>query len=148
MFKDATLFFSRGTPSIATVIPAMDHIDEHLATAAINNKYPLAIKAALAIGKKTLNRYYDKTDHSEVFRIAMGMTFLCFYVISHLLLVLHPRHKLRYFKNVGWQDDWIERAEEIVHTEFDLSYGSLDTSWATSRETQLSKVCVSNRYPT
>ena len=54
----------------------MDHIDEHLATAAINNKYPLAIKAALAIGKKTLNRYYDKTDHSEVFRIAMGMYFL------------------------------------------------------------------------
>ena len=56
----------------------MDHIDEHLATAAIDNKYPLAIKATLAIGKRTLNRYYDKTDHSEVFRIAMGMTFLWF----------------------------------------------------------------------
>jgi hypothetical protein len=54
----------------------MDHIDEHLATAAIDHKYPLAIKAALAIGKKTLNRYYDKTDHSEVFRIAMGMNIL------------------------------------------------------------------------
>ena len=54
----------------------MDHIDEHLATATIDNEYPLAIKAALAIGKKTLNRYYDKTDHSEVFRIAMGMYFL------------------------------------------------------------------------
>jgi len=56
----------------------MDHIDEHLATAAINNKYPLAIKAALAIGEKTLNRYYDKTDQSEVFRIAMGTIFLWF----------------------------------------------------------------------
>ena len=54
----------------------MDHIDEHLATAAINNRYPLAIKAAIAIGKKTLNRYYDKTDHSEVFRIAMSISFL------------------------------------------------------------------------
>jgi hypothetical protein len=54
----------------------MDHIDEHLATAAFENNYPLAIKAALAIGKKTLNRYYDKTDHSEVFRIAMGMKIL------------------------------------------------------------------------
>jgi hypothetical protein len=50
----------------------MDHIDEHLATAATSNKYCVAIKAALAIGKKTLNRYYNKTDHSEVFRIAMG----------------------------------------------------------------------------
>jgi hypothetical protein len=60
------------------VIPAMDYINEHLVTAAINNKYPLAIKAALTIGKKTLNRYYDKMDHSEVFRITMGMIFLCF----------------------------------------------------------------------
>ena len=50
----------------------MDHIDEHLATAAIEPDYSLAIKSALAIGKKTLNRYYDKTDLSEVFRIAMG----------------------------------------------------------------------------
>jgi hypothetical protein len=50
----------------------MDHIDEHLATAALNPDYPLAIKAALAVGKATLNRYYNKTDHSEVYRIAMG----------------------------------------------------------------------------
>ena len=50
----------------------MDHIDEHLATATLNPDYPLAIKAALAVGKTTLNRYYNKTDHSEVYRIAMG----------------------------------------------------------------------------
>ena len=56
----------------------MDHIDEHLATAAIDNEYPLAIKAALALGKKTLNRYYNKSDQSEVFRIAMGTYFLAF----------------------------------------------------------------------
>jgi hypothetical protein len=51
----------------------MDHIDEHLATAALSADYPKAIKAALAIGKKTLNRYYNKTDHSEIYRIAMSM---------------------------------------------------------------------------
>ena len=62
----------------------MDHIDKHLATATIDNKYPLTIKAALTIGKKTLNCYYNKTDHSEVFRIAMGMyffTLLIFFLI-------------------------------------------------------------------
>jgi hypothetical protein len=73
IFKDATLFFSRGTPNIATVIPAMDHLDEHLTNAALNPRYSVSIKAAIAIGKKTLNRYYDKTDQSEVFRIAMGI---------------------------------------------------------------------------
>ena len=51
----------------------MDHIDEHLATAALSANYPNAIKSALAIGKTTLNRYYNKTDHSEIYRIAMGM---------------------------------------------------------------------------
>jgi len=51
----------------------MDHIDEHLATAALSADYPKAIKAALAIGKATLNRYYNQTDHSVNFRIAMGM---------------------------------------------------------------------------
>lgn len=51
----------------------MDHIHEHLSTAAFSAEYPKAIKMALAIGKTTLNHYYSKTDHSEIFRIAMSM---------------------------------------------------------------------------
>lgn len=65
----------------------MDHLDEHLATAATNRRLPRAIKAALAIGKKTLNRYYDKTDHSEVYRIAMGTCLIVkFYKILFIYL--------------------------------------------------------------
>jgi hypothetical protein len=59
-------------PNLATVIPAMDHIDSVLATNAIDNRYCLAIQAALTIGKKTLNHYYSKTDLSNVYRIAMS----------------------------------------------------------------------------
>ena len=76
-------------PSIATIIPAMDHIDKHLATATIDNVYPLTIKVALMIGKKTLNHYYNKTDHSKAFRIAMGMyfpTLLLFFLIYYTLI--------------------------------------------------------------
>ena len=76
MFKDATLFFSRSTPNLAMVIPIMDHIDKHLATSATNNNTPLALKAALAMGKQTINRYYNKTDNAEVYRIAMGKIFI------------------------------------------------------------------------
>ena len=50
----------------------MDHIDEYLATACRNLMLSKAIRAALALGKQTLNRYYNKTDHSDVYRIAMG----------------------------------------------------------------------------
>ncbi len=72
IFKDATLFFSRTTPNLATVIPAMDHIDAHLATASQDLKYSPAIRASLALGKAHLNKYYNMTDHSEVYRIAMS----------------------------------------------------------------------------
>ena len=83
IFKDATLFFSHdGVPNIATIIPAMDCIDEVLATNALDARYSLSIQAALTLGKKTLNRYYSKTDLSEVYRIAMGM-YLPFYNIMH-----------------------------------------------------------------
>lgn len=74
ILKDATLFFSRATPNLATVIPAMDHIDTHFTNAILptstNNP---AICAAIGLGKRTLNRYYSKTDMVEVYRIAMGM---------------------------------------------------------------------------
>jgi hypothetical protein len=72
IFKEATLFFSRSMPNLATVIPAMDHIDAHLATASKSLKFSPAIRASLALGKAHLNKYYDMTDHSEVYRIAMG----------------------------------------------------------------------------
>ena len=63
IFKDMTLFFSYGTPNLATVIPAMDLIDKVLTTSSISpSKYSLAIHAALFIGKKTLNKYITKLE--------------------------------------------------------------------------------------
>ncbi|KAF8808873.1 hypothetical protein BYT27DRAFT_7222716 [Phlegmacium glaucopus] len=91
MFKDATLFFSCGTPNLAMVIPAMDHNNQHLTTSATDGNYLIALKAALAISRETLDQYYDKTDHSEVYWITM---------------VLHPRHKLKYFAKAGWNEDF------------------------------------------
>ena len=73
IFKDTTLFFSRGTPNLAMVIPAMDHIDKVLTTSSDSpRQFSLAIRAALAIGKKAMNRYYKKTDYSDVYRIAIS----------------------------------------------------------------------------
>ena len=50
----------------------MDIIDGHLATAVLDDRYSPSIQAALAVGKTLLNKYYTMTDHSELFRIAMG----------------------------------------------------------------------------
>jgi hypothetical protein len=75
VFKDATLFFSRSTPNLATVIPAMDHIDEQLSNYSLTQRFEPSIRAALGLAKKTLNRYYNLTDDAEVYRIAMGKCF-------------------------------------------------------------------------
>jgi hypothetical protein len=51
----------------------MDRIDEVLATNALDEQFSISIKATLGIGKKTLNRYYSKTDASDVYRVAMSV---------------------------------------------------------------------------
>ncbi|PBK98847.1 hypothetical protein ARMGADRAFT_921198, partial [Armillaria gallica] len=99
ILKDAMLFFSHSTPSLATVISAMDHIDSVLTTQSLNASYDPTIHASLCIAKKTLNQYYNITDYSEVYRI---------------LMVLHPCHKLAYFCKVSWSPMWINTAHEIV----------------------------------
>ncbi len=112
------LFFSPATPNLATVIPAMDHVDKKLTSDSINcTKFDQSIQASLSLMKKTLNHYYDLTDASEVYRITMGMLFklhLIMYVDVLCNLVLHPHHKLSYFKQAGWPADWINTAEDIV----------------------------------
>ena len=104
----------------------MDHIDEYLATACQNIKYSKAIHAALALGKEILNCYYDRTDHSEVYRIVISKSLhfpFIYFLFKSSPVVLHPHHKLHYFKKAGWEEIWIETAWDIVHAKFDQIYG-------------------------
>ncbi|KAF6741083.1 hypothetical protein DFP72DRAFT_835320 [Ephemerocybe angulata] len=110
VYKHATLRFSRSTPSLPSVIPAMDHIDDVLTTQSIDAKYLPAIRAACALSKKTLNRYYEKTDMSKTYRLAM---------------ILHPRHKLQYFRNRKWEEDWIVAAQALIREEYDENYAPI-----------------------
>ena len=68
----------------------MDYIDKHLASGAFNAKYLPSIQASMLIGKRLLNKYYNVTDHSEVYRIAMGM-FSSFILLSVSNSFLSPR---------------------------------------------------------
>ena len=76
IFKDATLFVLQETPNLVTVIPAMDHNDKFLTTSSDgSHRFSIAVHAALAIGQKAMNRYYNRTDHSDIYQIAMGIFF-------------------------------------------------------------------------
>lgn len=75
VFYDATQFFSRegkDAPSLTDVIPAMDLIDEQLATSALDPALDPAIRVAVSLGKRSINHYYNKSDESAAYRIAMG----------------------------------------------------------------------------
>ncbi|KAF6761443.1 hypothetical protein DFP72DRAFT_803440, partial [Ephemerocybe angulata] len=91
VFKDATMFFSCGTPNLANVIPTMDQVDQILTSNSLNDTtFSAPIRVTCSLAKKTLNCYYDKTDYLETYRIAM---------------VLHPCYKLEYFRTAGWDND-------------------------------------------
>ncbi|KAI0355816.1 hypothetical protein OH77DRAFT_1367215, partial [Trametes cingulata] len=101
----ATLFFSRSTPNLTAVIPAMEHMQNKLA-ALIKDEdtYEPSIRVAMTLAKKTLTKYYNLTDTADTYRIAM---------------VLHPRFKTAYFRKLNWTRAWIDSARKLVREDFD-----------------------------
>ncbi|KAJ7321324.1 hypothetical protein DFH08DRAFT_970183 [Mycena albidolilacea] len=87
VFKRVTLLFSSDEKStIAHVITTMDKIDNILTSTIVSSsaRCPIhnSVRKALNLAKTTLNKYYSRTNTSNVYRIAM---------------VLHPSLKLKYF---------------------------------------------------
>ena len=114
------------------VIPTMDYIDKVFTNGALKKEvlHP-AIRAVIGLGKRTLNHYYSLTDSSELYRIAMGkqLTVINVYTYSHSFsIVLHPCHKLEYFKLAGWKPPWIATACKLVNDRYDKSYAAYHTS--------------------
>ena len=95
----------------------MDVINNFLTTSSeLPHKYSLAICAALTIGKRTLLKYYNKPGESEVYCVAMStlVPFYVQYVFLTVIQVLHPCHKLEYFRRHNWDKPSIEAAHNII----------------------------------
>ena len=109
------------------VILAMDYIDKVLATNVLNNvAFSHSIQATLVMGKKTLNRYYSKTNQSNLYQVSMNKCTIIFIIIPLLnvssSIVLHPQHKLHYFHKAKWEEEWITMAVEITQKFFNEHY--------------------------
>jgi hypothetical protein len=86
MYKEETLFFSQDNiETLAHVIPTMDWIDNMLCSSA-SNPLNLAVKAALKFAHKLMDKFYSKTDLSNIYCIAMGTLIIHF---SYFTLTLH-----------------------------------------------------------
>ncbi|KAF7322202.1 hypothetical protein MKEN_00744700 [Mycena kentingensis (nom. inval.)] len=109
-FKDATLYFSRDSATIATVIPTMDKLDSMLATAILTRPdkkqktFMPAIQIALVYAKRTLNRYYSKAYYNQTQRMC---------------LILHPRYKTGYMRDHEWEEDDIKAAVADLRTHYE-----------------------------
>lgn len=73
MYKEGTVFFSQDSvATIVHVIPTMDRIDAMLRDSLTDPLSP-SVKHALSFAREIMDKYYSKTDLSNVYRIAMGM---------------------------------------------------------------------------
>ncbi|KAE9385873.1 hypothetical protein BT96DRAFT_840165 [Gymnopus androsaceus JB14] len=112
IFKNTTLLFLKDNIStIAQVILMIDVIDNFFSNMPTCTVHA-AIKSALCLAQSMLDQYYSRTDESNVY--CTGMT-------------LHPKLKLAYFRNCGWEKAWINNAEWILHKEFTY-YNDLTTN--------------------
>lgn len=51
----------------------MDKIDESFAIGILNNRVLSApLRYAVSIGKRTMNKYYELSDSSDIYHISMG----------------------------------------------------------------------------
>ena len=57
-----------------------------------------------------LDKYYARMDDSVMYRAAMSEPEFSFHPLPHIdnHSVLHPKHKLEYFCNKKWEQDWID----------------------------------------
>src|SRR5580693_8256446 len=46
--------------------------------------------------------------------------------------VLHPRHKLEYFKKAGWSEEQRKDAHTVVHDKFQMCYKWRSKAWPNS----------------
>jgi hypothetical protein len=106
----------------------MDHIHTVFTNACLptSRNHP-AVRTAIKIAKRALNRYYSPTDASALYRIAVGTRVTIInkiFILSNpfLLSALHPRHKLAYFKTAGRTQEWIDTTEALVRGQFESRY--------------------------
>jgi hypothetical protein len=86
----------------------MDHIDETLTTQSQDMSIAPSIRGALSLAKKTLNKYYNKTDDSEVYRIAMSeFIILVYWLTLSIPSSPTPSTQTQVFR-VGWMESGLD----------------------------------------
>jgi hypothetical protein len=124
-------------PLIYEVMPFIDTLFDALEDEATNIDNLPAVRMAAKRGHTMLSKYYGLTDHTHIYRMAMSMSFifLLSVLLAHWDQVLHPAHKVTYFRKCQWPEDWITTALNLVCEEWQDRYKE-DVEIVSGEETQ------------
>ncbi|KAF8594253.1 hypothetical protein BDV93DRAFT_459390, partial [Ceratobasidium sp. AG-I] len=88
-----------GVPMLADIIVHYNALDAKYAEMCSNEALPLYHRHAANRGRVLFNKYYQKTDDSEMYRLA---------------ILMHPSMRKMYLTHSGWEPDWVDTAIEIA----------------------------------
>ena len=132
-FLQATLHMeTMGRPLVHAVIPLIDNLTTKLEQWSKDESLHIAVRAGTLAGVRVLNKYYSKTDDSIIYRLAMRASHYSCLVQSNLVLVMHPRYKLDYFKQQRWESEWIDVVRKIARDHYNKFYKPIDQQAGTS----------------
>ena len=60
--------------------------------------------------------------HTVWLWVRSRLLFLLMVMLIFSPAVLHPQNKLQYFRNAGWEAEWVTTAEHLVRELYDRSY--------------------------
>ena len=89
-----------GVSLISAVIPRIDDLVSVIDRFKDDTSNHPAVRSAAVRGLTILNKYYQKSDESFMYRIAMA---------------LDPRFKLQYFADQEWPKEWIDTVKDKAH---------------------------------
>ena len=113
------------TPLAHQVIPLIDGLNASLERFIELEDLPLVIQHGTSNAIHILNKYYARTDLSEIYALPWvrhQTIFLRFIISIKVYLVLHLRYKLQYFEPKRWPQDWIDTARLMAKEVWEKSY--------------------------
>ncbi|KAJ7203388.1 hypothetical protein GGX14DRAFT_369538, partial [Mycena pura] len=122
-FREATLRVSTNKhPRIFEVIPIIDLLTKFLEDAVREDRSTRphfdVVRAAALAGLGLLDKYYEKTDESIMYRVGM---------------LMHPSYRLSYFEKQDWPQEWKDQALNLARAQWTLNYKVQAPRMATSQ---------------
>ncbi|KAG8706006.1 hypothetical protein FRC09_002632 [Ceratobasidium sp. 395] len=116
-------------PLIADVIFHFDALNNEYNNMCIDSSKPLYIRHAANNARRKLDKYYSKTDESDMYRLA---------------LLLHPSMRVAYLVRAKWEPDWIDAAVKLTEEVWETHYKLTPTTTAETPAAALSDFAYSS----